>query len=65
MVWEHRQRDPCNLVVKATETLKGPQMAELVIYLSAGGQAVSHEDVSSFIFSRNGRGEPNQCLGFG
>lgn len=39
-------------------------MTELLIYLSAGGQAASHEDVSPSIFSRNGHGEPNQCLGF-
>ena len=28
----------------ATETLNGPQVAELFIYLLAGGQVVNHED---------------------
>lgn len=51
----------CNLVVMATETLNGPQVAELVIYLSASGQAVNHEYACPLVHSRNGHGEPNQC----
>lgn len=47
----------------ATETLNGPQVAELFIYLLAGGQVVNHEDASPSVHSRNEHGEPNQYLG--
>lgn len=47
----------------ATETPNGPQVVEPVIYLSAGGQVVSREDVGSSVHSRNGHGEPSECRG--